>query len=73
MLRVGTLFSGIGAAEYALRKMGVEHQVLFAGDIDKYVKKAYFANYNMEVAALSCHGNGSRLSCRLQHQPTRLA
>ena len=48
MLRVGTLFSGIGAAEYALRKMGVEHQVLFAGDIDKYVKKAYFANYNME-------------------------
>lgn len=48
MLRVGTLFSGIGAAEYALRKMGVEHQVLFAGDIDKYVKKAYFANYDME-------------------------
>lgn len=48
MLRVGTLFSGIGAAEYALRKMGIEYQVLFAGDIDKYVKKAYFANYNME-------------------------
>lgn len=48
MLRVGTLFSGIGAAEYALRKMGIEHQVLFAGDIDKYVKKAYFANYDME-------------------------
>ena len=48
MLRVGTLFSGIGSAEYALRKMGVEHQLVFAGDIDKFVKKAYFANYDID-------------------------
>ena len=47
MIRVGTLFSGIGAAEYALRKLGIEHQIVFAGDIDKFVKKTYFANYDV--------------------------
>lgn len=47
MIRVGTLFSGIGAAEYALRKLGIEHKIVFAGDIDKYVKQSYFANYEI--------------------------
>lgn len=47
MVKVGTLFSGIGAAEYALRKLGIEHQIVFAGDIDKFVKKTYFANYDV--------------------------
>ena len=47
MIRVGTLFSGIGAAEYALKKLGIEHQIVFAGDIDKFVKKTYFANYEI--------------------------
>lgn len=47
MLKVGTLFSGIGAAEYALKNMGIDYEVVFAGDIDKFVKKTYFANYKM--------------------------
>ena len=32
MLRVGTLFSGIGAFEHALDQLSIEHQVLFACD-----------------------------------------
>lgn len=39
-LRVATVFSGIGAAEYALRKIGVKHKVLFACDNgERYIKK----------------------------------
>lgn len=47
-IRVGTVFSGIGAIEHALKKSRVPHEILFAGDIDKFVKKSYFANYPIE-------------------------
>jgi DNA (cytosine-5)-methyltransferase 1 len=32
MLKVATVFSGIGAAEFALRRLGIEHQIVFACD-----------------------------------------
>ena len=32
MIRIATVFSGIGAAEEALRQLGVEHQIVFACD-----------------------------------------
>ena len=32
MLKVGTLFSGIGAFEHALHQLGIEHQIQFACD-----------------------------------------
>ena len=31
-LKIGTLFSGIGAAEFALRRLGIPHDILFACD-----------------------------------------
>ena len=37
MLRLGTLFSGIGAVEQALIRMNIKHEIVFAcdnGDID---------------------------------------
>ena len=37
MLRLGTVFSGIGAIEQALKRLGIQHEVVFAcdnGDID---------------------------------------
>lgn len=46
-IRVGTLFSGIGAFEYALRRLNLNHKIVFAGDIDPHVKKSYFANYHI--------------------------
>ena len=46
-LKVGTLFSGIGAFEHALQRLNIEHEITFACDIDEYVKKSYFANYNI--------------------------
>lgn len=39
-LTVATVFSGIGSAEYALKQLGVEHELLFACDNgERYIKK----------------------------------
>lgn len=44
-IRLATSFSGIGAIEHALHRLGLKCQIQFAGDIDANCKKAYFANY----------------------------
>lgn len=46
-IRLATSFSGIGAIEYAFKRLGLKSQIIFAGDIDKNCKKAYFANYDI--------------------------
>jgi DNA (cytosine-5)-methyltransferase 1 len=45
IVRIGTLFSGIGAIEHAIQRLGIRHEIAFAGDIDPHVKRSYFANY----------------------------
>lgn len=47
-IRLGTVFSGIGAIEYALKRLGLKHDIVFAGDINKKCKETYFANYKIE-------------------------
>ena len=51
VIRVGTLFSGIGAAEHALQRLNLKTKIVFAGDIDKHVKASYFANYDLKSSA----------------------
>lgn len=46
-IRLGTSFSGIGAIEHALNRLGLHTDILFAGDIDPNCKTAYFANYDI--------------------------
>lgn len=46
-IRVGTLFSGIGAIEYAFKRLNLKTEITFACDIDKFVKESYFANYDI--------------------------
>lgn len=48
VLRIGTSFSGIGAIEQALKQLGLNFKIEFAGDIDNNCKKAYFANYSIK-------------------------
>lgn len=48
MLQVATAFSGIGAAEHALKRMKVPHNIIFACDSDKFVKQSYLANHNID-------------------------
>lgn len=46
--RIATLFSGIGAIEYAFKRCKLKAEIVFASDNDKFVKESYFANYDMD-------------------------
>lgn len=46
-IRLATSFSGIGAIEHALQRLGLNFEIIFAGDIDDKCKKSYFANYHI--------------------------
>jgi DNA (cytosine-5)-methyltransferase 1 len=46
-IRLGTLFSGIGAIEHAFQRLKLNHKIVFAGDIDPHVKNSYMANYGL--------------------------
>ena len=46
-INIGTMFSGIGAIEYALKRLGLNSNIKFACDIDDFVKQSYFANYEV--------------------------
>jgi len=45
MLKVGSDFSGVGAFEVALGRLGIDYKVVFACDIDKYARQTYLANH----------------------------
>jgi DNA (cytosine-5)-methyltransferase 1 len=44
-IRLATAFSGIGAIEHALVRLGLSHEIIFACDNDPFVKKSYMKNY----------------------------
>ncbi|MCZ2224117.1 MAG: DNA (cytosine-5-)-methyltransferase [Chitinophagales bacterium] len=48
VIRIGTLFSGIGAIEYALQRLNLKSDIKFACDIDSFVKQSYFANFDIK-------------------------
>lgn len=45
MLKIATVCSGIGSPEMALSNLGIEHEIVFATEIDKYARKSYLANF----------------------------
>lgn len=47
VIRIGTMFSGIGAIEYAFKRLNLKTQIQFASDIDNFAKQSYFANYEI--------------------------
>ena len=44
MIKIASLFSGIGTPEQSLKHLQVEHETIFACEIDKYAKITYLAN-----------------------------
>jgi len=46
-IRLATMFSGIGAIEFALRRLQLKSKIIFASDNDKFVKQSYFENYEI--------------------------
>tara|TARA_B110000008_G_C16904508_1_gene538157 strand:+ start:9 stop:1220 length:1212 start_codon:yes stop_codon:yes gene_type:complete len=47
-IRLATLFSGIGAIEQAFKRLKLNHEIVFAGDIDPHAKQSYMANYKID-------------------------
>lgn len=61
-IRVGTLFSGIGAFEHALHRLKLKHKIVFAGDIDPFVKENYFSNY--DISETAWHNDVTKFSAK---------
>ena len=45
MITTGSDFSGVGAFDQALRKLGIDYQTIYACDWDKYSRQTYIENY----------------------------
>jgi DNA (cytosine-5)-methyltransferase 1 len=45
MIKVGSDFSGVGAFNQALNRLGIEYKELFACDMDKYARQTFIHNY----------------------------
>lgn len=45
MIKVGSDFSGVGAFDQALTRLGIKHKTIFACDMDKYARQTYIENY----------------------------
>ena len=50
MPKIVTLFSGIGAPEFAAREVFSEVETIFACEIDKYARQSYLANHDAPLA-----------------------
>ena len=49
-ISLATLFSGIGAPEFAAREVFDEVETVFACEIDKYARQSYLANHEIDEA-----------------------
>lgn len=45
MIKVGSDFSGVGAFDQALIRLGIEYKTVFACDMDKFARETYIHNY----------------------------
>lgn len=47
-MRIGTLFSGIGSPEQAVKRVYDNHKIVFACEFDKFARESYKANYKID-------------------------
>jgi DNA (cytosine-5)-methyltransferase 1 len=45
MIKVGSDFSGVGAFNQSLKRLGIEYKEVFACDMDKYARQTFIHNY----------------------------
>lgn len=45
MIKVGSDFSGVGAFNQALQRLGIDYEEIFACDMDKYARQTFIHNY----------------------------
>ena len=46
-IKVGSDFSGVGAFDQALKRLGIDYETIFACDMDKYARQTFIHNYNL--------------------------
>jgi len=44
-IKVGSDFSGVGAFDQALMRLGIDYETVFSCDMDKYARQTYIENY----------------------------
>lgn len=44
-IKVGSQFSGVGAFEQSLQRLGIEYENIYAADLDKYARQTYLLNF----------------------------
>ena len=48
VMKIATLFSGIGAPEQAIKRVYDEFKIVFACELDKFARQSYEANYDID-------------------------
>lgn len=48
-MKVATVCTGIGSPEQALENLGIDHEIVFGCEIDKYARQTYLANFNPKM------------------------
>ena len=46
-IKVGSDFSGVGAFDQALKRLGINYETIFACDMDKYARQTFIHNYSL--------------------------
>ena len=46
-IKVGSDFSGVGAFDQALKRLGIDYETIFACDMDKYARQTFIHNYSL--------------------------
>lgn len=46
-IKVGSDFSGVGAFDQVLKRLGIDYETIFACDMDKYARQTFIHNYSL--------------------------
>ena len=49
MIKVGSDFSGVGAFDQALMRLGINYKTIFSCDMDKFARQTYIENYGEPI------------------------
>ena len=70
-IKVGGDFSGVGAFNQALMRLGINYQEVFACDMDKYARQTFIHNYGEpDYYPMNVYDRVSRRYARLVKKPT---
>lgn len=45
LIKIGSQFSGVGAFEQSLQRLGINYENIYAADLDKYARQTYLLNF----------------------------